>query len=216
MVDWQNPVTIFNELGSSSVPFSSHFTNFFPPPHPSSKPLMTGRCIDQARACHRRNLSVRPSFSSMWRYATPHRSKLTAIISSIHAIISWEFICNLGFESSLLRSRRQWRWTAAVSRPVLPHPSHHAFFVNSRRGGCFFFFPTALHRLSVFHHLPGRNGPHRFEYDKPIQLQGTPFSCPSLPFQTCHVGSPTPVPTGLVDLLSRMCLAASISAPVVM
>ena len=61
-------------------------------------------------------------FLSIRREAIPHlyRSRLTAISSSIHAIISWEFICNLGFESSLLRSRRQWRWTAAVSRPLLP------------------------------------------------------------------------------------------------
>src|SRR5438309_9526830 len=28
---------------------------------------------------------------------------------------SWEFICNLDFEYGLLRGRRQWRWTDAVS-----------------------------------------------------------------------------------------------------
>ena len=177
---------------------------------------MTGRCIDQARACHRRNLSVRPSFSSMWRYATPYRSKLTAIISSIRAIISWEFICNLGFESSLLRSRRQWRWTAAVSRPVFPHPSHHVFFVNSRRGGCFsssqqLYIACRFFTISqVATDLIGLNMTNQFNCKARLS------HAPSLPFQTCHVGSPTPVPTGLVDLLSRMCLAASISAPVVM
>jgi len=55
MVDWQNPATIFNELGASI--------------------------------------------------------KLVHVIDGIYL---WEFICNLGFELSLLRSRRQWRWTAAL------------------------------------------------------------------------------------------------------
>ena len=99
--------------------------------------------------------------------------------SSIY-VISWEFICNLGFELSLLRARRQWRWTAAVSSPFPPITSRS---VTADA----FFFSTAIHRLSVFHHLSSGYGPHRFEYYKPIQLQGTLFSC-----LTSHLGSPHP------------------------
>ncbi|KAH9177254.1 hypothetical protein EDB89DRAFT_1522942 [Lactarius sanguifluus] len=36
------------------------------------------------------------------------------LIHVIDGIYIWEFICNLSFEWSLLRRRRQWRWTAAV------------------------------------------------------------------------------------------------------
>ena len=48
-----------------------------------------------------------------------HRSKLSINHDS------WEFICNLGFEYGLLRGRRQWRWTAAVSTPT-----HHTTIAN--------------------------------------------------------------------------------------
>ncbi|KAH9044905.1 hypothetical protein EDB83DRAFT_2523561 [Lactarius deliciosus] len=36
------------------------------------------------------------------------------LIHVIDGIYIWEFICNLSFEWSLLRRRRQWRWTAAL------------------------------------------------------------------------------------------------------
>jgi hypothetical protein len=56
MVDWQSPLTIFNELGAR-VYFQSFFglIFFFPPPYFA----IAGRCLYQARACYRRNLSVR-------------------------------------------------------------------------------------------------------------------------------------------------------------
>ena len=100
---------------------------------------MTCRCIDQARTCHRWNLSVRP-FVLIRKDTTPTTRGLWS--SSIHAV-SWEFICNLGFELSLLRSRRQWRWTAAVSAPRSPITSRFittdAFFSQQLYIACRFF-----------------------------------------------------------------------------
>ena len=58
MVDWQSPVTIFNELGARV-----YFNLFFCPCFfifliPRYFAIM-GRCFYQACACYRRNLSVR-------------------------------------------------------------------------------------------------------------------------------------------------------------
>jgi hypothetical protein len=171
---------------------------------------VTGRCLDQTRTCHRRNLSVRPS-AFLFHPARYDLPSLEA--DDFHRIraVRWEFICNLGFEMSLLRSRRQWRWTAAVSSPLL-FPSHRVFITTDV---FFSFFPTVVHCLSLFHHITGSYGSRRFEFDEPIQLQGTPFSCFALPCLSLCLTPPFPPRffTALVDLLSRMCLAASISAP---
>jgi len=61
---------------------------------------------------------------------------------------SWEFICNLGFEYSLLRGRRQWRWTAAVSTPP-----HHTTTANKSTR-----IPQQLYiacRISTISHVAG-------------------------------------------------------------
>lgn len=69
-----------------------------------------------------------------------HRARL-----SHSAHVSWEFICNIGFEYGLLRGRRLWRWTAAVSGPSSPsfspslHQSYHIPAVTN--GLLYFFFP---------------------------------------------------------------------------
>jgi len=40
-------------------------------------------------------------------------SAFVKLIHVVDGIYIWEFICNLSFEWSLLRGRRQWRWTAS-------------------------------------------------------------------------------------------------------
>jgi hypothetical protein len=52
-----------------------------------------------------------------WQDPTTILSEFGAFVKLIHVvdgIYIWEFICNLSFEWSLLRRRRQWRWTAAL------------------------------------------------------------------------------------------------------
>jgi len=52
-----------------------------------------------------------------WQNPATVFSELGALIKLVHVvdgIYLWEFICNIGFELSLVRGRRQWRWTAAL------------------------------------------------------------------------------------------------------
>ncbi|KAI0298452.1 hypothetical protein B0F90DRAFT_702538 [Multifurca ochricompacta] len=52
-----------------------------------------------------------------WHNPVIMLNELGALVKLIHVvdgIYLWEFICNLGFEWSLFRGRRQWRWTAAL------------------------------------------------------------------------------------------------------
>ncbi|KAH9974552.1 hypothetical protein BGW80DRAFT_1301098 [Lactifluus volemus] len=51
-----------------------------------------------------------------WHNPSTIVAEYTAWVKLLHVIDGvylWEFICNLSFEWSLLRGRRQWRWTAA-------------------------------------------------------------------------------------------------------
>ena len=56
-----------------------------------------------------------------------------SLLATYTNYLSWEFICNLSFEWSLIRRRRQWRWTAAVGiycsnitrRPTNPRIALH-------------------------------------------------------------------------------------------
>lgn len=96
---------------------------------------------------------------------------------SVH--VSWEFICNIGFEYDLLRGRRLWRWTAAVSvTPSLftpPLSINHITFhrVTNEPFSFLFFSPTDLHCLSALYHLPSGHRSRRLEFAPPNQLQGT-------------------------------------------
>ncbi|KAH9003803.1 hypothetical protein EDB86DRAFT_3214350 [Lactarius hatsudake] len=52
-----------------------------------------------------------------WQNPVTIVNEFEAFVKLIHVIDGiyiWEFICNLSFEWSLLRRRRQWRWTAAL------------------------------------------------------------------------------------------------------
>lgn len=52
-----------------------------------------------------------------WQDPVTILNEFGAFVKLIHVvdgIYIWEFICNLSFEWSLLRRRRQWRWTAAM------------------------------------------------------------------------------------------------------
>ncbi|KAI9447260.1 hypothetical protein BJY52DRAFT_360939 [Lactarius psammicola] len=52
-----------------------------------------------------------------WQDPVTILNEFGAFVKLIHVvdgIYIWEFICNLSFEWSLLRRRRQWRWTAAL------------------------------------------------------------------------------------------------------
>jgi len=52
-----------------------------------------------------------------WQSPVTIFSDLGALIKLIHVVDGvylWEFICNLGFEYSLFRGRRVWRWTVAL------------------------------------------------------------------------------------------------------
>jgi len=117
--------------------------------------------------------------------------------------VSWEFICNIGFEYGLLRGRRLWRWTAAVSGPSFSfflHQSYNITIPAVTNGLLSSFFPTDLHCLSALHHLPGGHRSRGHEFAPRIRLQGA-LSC-SLP------KSPSCLPLlslALVDLFCSMC-----------
>lgn len=52
-----------------------------------------------------------------WQDPATIFTEFSAFVKLIHVvdgIYIWEFICNLSFEWSLLRGRRQWRWTSAL------------------------------------------------------------------------------------------------------
>jgi len=52
-----------------------------------------------------------------WQNPATVLGELGAFVKLVHVIDGiylWEFICNLGFEVSLVRGRRQWRWIAAL------------------------------------------------------------------------------------------------------
>ena len=125
MVDWHNPHEISSELGAStSFPLSIisvyNFTLFS---HNSPSLVDASNkftcVVDGVYMC----VSLLP----IDRYYS-HRSKLVTNYGS------WEYICSLHFEYGLLRGRRQWRWTDAVSTITPRHtqlPRSRHVFPNS-------------------------------------------------------------------------------------
>ena len=120
MVDWQNPVIVLNDLGASVlggplfvVVYLSVCSFFFFPIFAVTGQVLRSNLYTSSTesicACH------------FYFYLPPTRyycsRGLTFFCSfKTHVTVtSWEFVCNLGFERSLLRGRRAWRWTAAVS-----------------------------------------------------------------------------------------------------
>jgi hypothetical protein len=108
MVDWHNPSTIVAEYST----FVLHHLFFY-----QDLPVVLASRLGQAAARYRWGISVRLS---------NYCSSLKAL--DIPFFLSWEFICNLSFEWSLLRGRRQWRWTAAVRIPSFFSLSKYRFF----------------------------------------------------------------------------------------
>ena len=145
MVDWQSPITVQNELGASIL---NVFEVFFPRLIASNFSFsVTGRRLCQNRTCHRRNLYVRFSPPLCLERSYCHRAQGSR---SVH--VSWEFICNIGFEYDLLRGRRLWRWTAAVSvTPSLftPPSLHQSYHIPSGNQRAFFLFVFFSHRFTL-------------------------------------------------------------------
>lgn len=103
MVNWQDPVTIITEFGAfcdvfyAALSLFDVFANFY---GIKICKTLTGafvKLIHVVDGIYMYVLLFVPSFANC-----------------LDIFLSWEFICNLSFEWSLLRGRRQWRWTSAV------------------------------------------------------------------------------------------------------
>jgi len=102
MVDFQNPATIFNDLGTSiSDALVVVILSF----------VLLIRCHWQVL----RSSSYTSSTESIC-------ASLLLLLPWPNTLVSWEFVCKIGFEYGLLRGRRAWRWTAAVGSTFFPVP----------------------------------------------------------------------------------------------